>query len=105
MDLMRGQDLGVGAQDDRGESRKIFGAEKTAGQTEGMIEVLEGMGVMIRSDLDEEWHRKLIFWRIAMRSSGFCLLVWESKKQGEGAASGGICIAPGRQKPLEQNVS
>jgi hypothetical protein len=54
VDLMRDQDLGVGAQDDRGESRKTFGVEKTAGQTEGMIEVLEGMGAMIRSDMDEK---------------------------------------------------
>ena len=74
VDLMRGQDLGVGAQDDRGESRKTFGVEKTAGQTEDMIEVLEGMDAMIRSDMDEKWHRKVIFLCIATRSSGLYLL-------------------------------
>lgn len=56
-DLMLGQDLGVGAQDD---PRKTFGAETIADQTEGMTEVLEGMAAMIRSDMDEKWHCKAI---------------------------------------------
>lgn len=54
MDLILGQDLEAEAQDDRGEPLKTYGAKTTAGQTEGMTEVPEGMGAMIRSDMDEK---------------------------------------------------
>jgi hypothetical protein len=87
VDLMRGQDLGVGAQDDRGESQKTFGAEKTAGQTEGMIEVPEGMGVMTRSDMDEKWRRKVIFLRIAMEEFRIVFACLGEHKVGRGPAS------------------
>ena len=93
VDLIRGQDPGVGAQDDRRESRKTFDAETMVGQTEGMIEVLEGMGTMTRSDMDEKRHRKVIFLRIAMRSSGLCFTcLGEQKQGGTGCSIGGICI-------------